>query len=58
MNIVCPVIAELRRQMIERTRLAWASYEVMKSDWLSAHPQATPDEVAAACREISDQLGL
>lgn len=44
--------------MIERTRLACASYEVMKSDWLEAHPQATPDEVAAACREIAEELGL
>ena len=35
-----------------------AEYERMKQAWLAAHPDATPDNLEAACRRIADRLCL
>lgn len=36
----------------------WARYEQEKRYWLDSHPDATPQQVAQAMREIARRLGI
>ncbi|WP_166642713.1 hypothetical protein [Methylocaldum gracile] len=36
----------------------WALYEILKREWIDAHPAATPAEYEAAMRVICEQLGI
>lgn len=56
--IKCPAVEAMREKMLERSQRLWYEYDRRKDRWLAAHPKATPDEVAAACREITHELGL
>lgn len=50
---------EIQREvMLETTRLLWGLYNLRKSNWLTDHPKATLDAIAASCRKIADELGL
>lgn len=33
-------------------------YELEKRSWLYLHPDATPDQIEAACRDIARRIGL
>ena len=54
MNTICPVV----KRFDPRLWPLLVEYEQQTSEWLSKHPSATPDQVAKACREIADSLGI
>lgn len=58
MTIACPAIEAMKKALADRLEGAWRAYEWHKLRFVEQHPKATPDEIAAACREIGDKLGL
>lgn len=36
----------------------YIDYEIRKSEWLRAHPKATPEEITQAFRKIAEELGI
>lgn len=54
---VCEIGAR-RKAMLDASKSLWATYSTRKAEWLAEHPEADPNEIAAACRAIADELGL
>lgn len=36
----------------------WLDYEAAKAEWLRLNPEATPEQIQRACRDIAEGMGL